>query len=260
MFSIQKWVMLPQLFAHASQKLTHHGQQFLPFSCLLCQQGLTSGVVCPTCSKDLTQAYCRCLRCGLPLPSTQGNCGHCLAHPPQYDRLLACGLFCPPLNQVVFQLKYAKQPLFAKILGQRLACEVQQQTDFNQLSAEPLPELLLPVPLHPQKEHQRGFNQAQLIAQHCSRQLDIPTETRAIKRVKNTQSQTQLTRQQRQHNMRRAFKPVGSLQGIKHLAIIDDIVTTGATVNSLTKVVKQAGVKRVDVWCICRTPTTPSLF
>lgn len=253
MLIIRNWAMLPQVLRHASQKLTQYGQTLLPLSCLLCQQGVTAGVICPTCAADLEQSYCHCLRCGLPLPSTQTQCGHCLAHQPNFERLYACGLFRPPLNQVVFQLKYAKQPLFANILGQMLANQVKQQLPASQS----LPELLVPVPLHAKKERQRGFNQAQLIAQHCGQQLNIPVNTTAVKRIKNTQSQTQLTRQQRQQNMHRAFKQMTALQGISHLAIVDDIVTTGATANSLSQVLKQAGVKKIDIWCVCRTANRP---
>ncbi len=245
--------MLPQAIRHASQKLAQHGQHLLPLSCLLCQQGVSTGVICTTCLSDLKQVYNHCQHCGLPLPSTQPRCGHCLAHQPNYDRLFACGLFRAPLNQVVFHLKYAKQPLFAKILGNLMAEAISQQRSPNL----PLPELLLPVPLHRHKERQRGFNQAGLIAQHCSHALKIPIDTKAVTRIKNTQSQTQLNRHQRQQNMRNAFKQTVDLNGINHLAIIDDIVTTGATVNSLSAELKKAGVEQIEIWCVCRTPTTP---
>jgi ComF family protein len=116
-----------------------------------------------------------------------------------------------------------------------------------------LPDCLLPVPLHSSRLRQRGFNQSIEIARVIAKRLQIPIVHDAVIRRRSTESQTGLTAKQRQKNIRGAFDVVGDLAG-KHVLIIDDVVTTGSTVNELAKVLKRKGVKRVGVLSIARAP------
>ncbi|MCE2594746.1 ComF family protein [Motilimonas cestriensis] len=254
MLSLQKAPMLPHALTLARKKLGQYAQCLLPLSCLLCQQGIATGLVCHTCYQDLKQTYPHCLRCGLPLPTTESMCGQCVRTPPKFTKLHACGLFEPPLNQLVYHLKYQKQTTYSCVLGQLMAERI--HTHAAESVTINLPQALIPVPLHPRKERQRGFNQAQLIAEHCAKTLAIPWHSHWVKRVKNTTSQTQLNIKQRKRNMHQAFKVAALPAQLDHVAIIDDIVTTGATINSLCKGLQKAGVKQIEIWCICRTPTT----
>ena len=249
--SLKNSLMLPQAITLARVKLYQYCQQILPLSCLLCQQGVKAGLVCPTCYQDLKQTYPHCERCGLPLASQQSQCGQCISRPPIFTQLTACGLFDAPLYQLIYKLKYQQQAIYSQVLGRLLAEQIRARDDMN--PAHP-PQALIPVPLHPRKEQQRGFNQAQLIANHSAKQLNIPCQARWLTRVKDTASQTQLNLKQRQKNMQQAFAINHLPAGIKHVAIVDDIVTTGATVHSLCKALRHAGVDQIEIWCICRTP------
>jgi ComF family protein len=116
-----------------------------------------------------------------------------------------------------------------------------------------LPDVIMPVPLHPSRLRERGFNQALELAKPIGREFDIPIDTKSCKRIKATATQSTLDKKIRIKNMRGAFEIVQPLD-CKHLVLIDDVVTTGTTVNELAKILKANGVQRVDVWALARTP------
>jgi ComF family protein len=120
-----------------------------------------------------------------------------------------------------------------------------------------LPKMLVPVPLHRSRLRERGFNQAAAIARYAGRMLEIPSARRLVKRVRNTPSQTSLDMAQRHQNVRGAFEVSGErslrrLLDAGHVAIVDDVVTTGSTVNELRAALYAAGVRQVDVWAVAR--------
>ena len=115
-----------------------------------------------------------------------------------------------------------------------------------------LPDVLIPVPLHKLRLLKRGFNQAYELGAYASRLLKIPMRTNGLERLRNTQAQSGLTRKQRRRNMRGAFYWQGSGKPGQHVALIDDVMTTGTTVNECARVLKKAGAKRVDVWVAAR--------
>ena len=119
-----------------------------------------------------------------------------------------------------------------------------------------MPELLLPVPLHPKRLRERGFNQALEIARPLGRRFQIPVEARACRRIRATRPQSELALAERRGNLRGAFAVRGALTA-RHLAIVDDVVTTGATVSALARVLLRQGVQRVDVWAVARRGQTP---
>ena len=117
----------------------------------------------------------------------------------------------------------------------------------------PLPERLLPVPLHPARLRQRGYNQSLELARPLSRQLDIALDRSCFQRILNTPPQADLPRRQRLHNLRGAFR-LSPPPEARHVALVDDVVTTGSTVNELARLLLRAGVQRIDVWAVARTP------
>ncbi len=143
--------------------------------------------------------------------------------------------------------------LAGELLGQLITQSITRHftnTEIQQI------DYLLPVPLHHKKQRQRGFNQTQLLSHLISKQLTIPILLETVKRHKQTTAQEGLSLQKRKKNLNNAFSitpdRVNTLKGT-YIVIIDDVVTTGATVNSLCQLLLQAGVKQIDVWCICRT-------
>jgi ComF family protein len=144
---------------------------------------------------------------------------------------------------LVTQLKFNRQYMHARLLGSLLAEHVSACAE--------LPNCLIPVPLHPKRYRERGFNQSIEIARHLSKQLHVPLDLHSCTRRRDTAHQAELPAKQRLKNMRGAFEIVAPLR-YQHAAIIDDVMTTGATVSALAHALKSQGVNRVDVWVCAR--------
>jgi len=219
-----------------------------PPLCALCgAPGHKKLDICAACLAELLQNNRACPRCALPLESAQSNptlCGRCLQQPPIYDYSYAFALYEPPLDRLIQGLKFNNKLSYARLLGKLMAADIAH-------SCSERPKLIIPVPLHPQRLRQRGFNQALEIARPIAQQLAIPLDTSSCQRIKATTEQSSLSAKQRISNIKGAFK-VKSNIAASHVAIIDDVMTTGNTVAELTRVIKQAGVKRVDVWLCAR--------
>lgn len=145
---------------------------------------------------------------------------------------------------MIHRLKYHRDLAQGAVLASLLAERVQQV-------AAPLPQALIPVPLHWHRLMVRGFNQAQELAQPLGRQLGIPVRSRLVTRTRATRSQVGLTRALRRRNLRAAFT-VAPTPLPSHVALIDDVITSGSTVEALAASLRQAGVARVDVWAVSR--------
>ncbi len=215
----------------------------LPPTCILCgQHGFDSQDICHACFIDLKKNLCCCSRCAKILETTQLKpllCGACISQTPAFDGTYAPFIYQDVLAYLVTTLKFNHQYKNARLLGYLLA-------DYLQKTAE-LPEIIIPVPLHPQRFRERGFNQSIEIAKSLSRHLNIPIDTQSCIRKRNTLHQIDLPARQRQSNMKQAFKVKQPMKA-RHIAILDDVMTTGSTVNELAKVLKQSGVNRVDIW------------
>lgn len=215
-----------------------------PPYCLLCgAPGQAEIDLCPACLADLPRlgTHCRC--CAAALPFSDTLCGHCRRNPPAYDRILAPFVYSNPLDWLIPRLKFSARLPHARLLGELLLAHCAQQ--------QALPQCLIPVPLHRARLRQRGFNQALEIARPLARGLNIPINKHSVVRIHSTSPQMALPAKKRQSNIRGAFelrKPLG----LRHVALIDDVVTTAATVNELARVLKKAGVERVDVWACAR--------
>ena len=194
-----------------------------------------------------------CARCGLPLPAATppgSICGHCQQRPPAFDQCIAPFLYAPPMDQLISSLKYEQRLACARLLGELLA-------DHLQAVQAPRPDAIAPVPLNAERVRERGFNQALEIGRVVGRQLGIPLLPRYIRRMRNTASQAGLDRAERRKNVRRAFE-VCRVSGNPHVAILDDVVTTGSTAGEIARTLKAAGIAEVSVWAVARTPETPA--
>jgi len=167
-------------------------------------------------------------------------CGTCLNRPPHFDATLALWRYEFPCDRLVQALKYRAQLALAGFFARSLA-------------SRPLPEfdVLLPMPLHPRRLAERGFNQALEIARGLARNLG-PIEPRGVLRVKNTPPQAELPYEERAKNVRGAFLCKLDLSGAR-VAVLDDVMTTGATLNELARALKRAGATRVENFVIART-------
>jgi len=151
--------------------------------------------------------------------------------------------YAPPVSQLVSKLKFHGQIQLARLFGELLASPV--------LSAKSQAQALLPVPLHPGRLRQRGFNQALEIARSLSRAVHLPLLTHCVYRNRNTEPQSAQIAAQRERNIRGAFS-LNQPPGHQHIAIVDDVMTSGHTVNEIAKQLRAAGVKQIEVWCVAR--------
>jgi len=196
----------------------------------------------------------RCCLCGFPGASLDLDlCAICHADlpwaPPAQDSICALR-YEHPVDEMVRQLKYRGVMAHARVLGVLLA-EVAQQRMTD------LPRLLVPVPLHTRRWKERGFNQADCIARYAGSMLEIPVSAHALRRVRDTPSQTALDIAARRRNVRGAFavrnpRQLERLRRARHVAIVDDVMTTGSTLAELRGVLLTAGISRVDLWSVAR--------
>lgn len=213
--------------------------------CNLCQHPTSNKHICSACLADLPWLDTGCPRCALPYPTkSMQPCGNCLRDPKAFDQIIAACHYRFPIDQLISQLKYHQRPQLTPLLCQLFTYRLQAVDTF--------PELLIPVPMHWRKLQHRGFNQAYLIAQYLSKQLNIPIAEQTLIKTRSTEQQRQLSRQQRQKNLRGSFSLHRTLP--KHVAVVDDVMTTGTTMHEIALLLKNHQVERVDGWVIARTP------
>jgi ComF family protein len=211
--------------------------------CLLCGARCHGGPLCPACLDDLPRLpEQRCPQCALPTPNGE-LCGACLKRPPAFERCRAVYVYAFPADALVQRLKYAAELTVAEFLAERLAREV---------AAHPLPDLILPMPLHPRRLGERGFNQAAEIGRGLSARLAVPMRTAACRRVRDTPAQAGLDLVERRRNLRGAFVCDADLQGLR-VALLDDVMTSGASLNELARAARNAGAAAVEAWVVART-------
>jgi ComF family protein len=211
--------------------------------CLLCRQPCdTDPLLCHWCLTSLRQQEHRCRLCATPLEERWPLCGRCQRRPPPWDRLQVIGDYLPPYPWLIPRLKYGGDLLLAPLLARLLA---------DHLTLEDPPEAIIPVPLHWWRQWRRGFNQAEQLGLCLSRLTGIPLDLRVIRRIRATPQQTQLSASQRRRNLKGAFHIAP--HHYQHVALLDDVVTTGATAGQLTRLLHESGIARVEVWALCRT-------
>jgi len=228
------------------QLLAYYANRVLPCQCLCCGSVSGKTLLCLACLQDLPWLETVCQQCCLPLVNHQGAllCGECLNDPPPFDEVIALFNYQSPINHLIHQLKFSRQLSIARFMGELLSKAV--------ALPKAQPDIIIPVPLHPKRLRQRGFNQALEVARVISKSLQIPLMTKAVIRSKYTVEQAGLPAEQRAANLAQAF----SLQQPLHassVAIVDDVMTTGHTVKALACLLRQQGVKRIAVWCCART-------
>ncbi|KTD46405.1 ComF family protein [Legionella quateirensis] len=219
----------------------------LPSICTLCNQFHKGPLaVCSFCVGLIKPLGSACIHCASPLPDEQYLiCGSCIIKPPHYDKAIIGYTFDEPLRSLIHQFKYQNGLHLCNFLCQLMLDALQKTQD--------IPQCLIPVPMHPLRIKQRGFNQAALLTKKLARKLKIPYDLTSCQKRINTAPQASLDREQRQKNVRKAFH--ATPLPYEHVAIIDDLLTTGNTANELALALKKTGIKQVDVWCCARTVT-----
>jgi ComF family protein len=217
----------------------------LPPRCLLCgETGLERRDLCSACAQALPWTEAACLRCALPLVAA-GTCGACLQRPPPMTRTHAAFVYGFPLDRLVPRLKFHRDLAAGRLLSELMA---------QALRAVPRPGALVPVPLHASRLRQRGYDQALELARPLARTLQVPLLADALVRSRATEPQSELDAVARQRNLRRAFNVPLGIALPDHVALVDDVMTTGATLEAAASTLLRAGVSRVDAWVCARVP------
>ena len=221
----------------------------LPPRCLLCggHARQTLGL-CNACHADMPRNTCCCQRCALPLEHPAEECGECLRREPPFTRTWAPFRYAHPLDLLEARFKFRRDLAAGQVLSALMI-----EAAGADLSAA-LPERLYCVPLHPDRLRERGFNQALELAKPLARALDLPLDDRALIRSRSTRAQTGLDAKERRRNLQGAFALTPGIAIPTHVAILDDVMTTGTTLRECAKVLRRAGVPRVDVWALARAP------
>lgn len=215
----------------------------LPPTCILCgHAGWQNLDLCYSCYAQLPENKQCCIQCARPLNTEISLCGECLSRPPAFDASYAPYSYQGAMRYMILGLKSGAEYKNARTLGLLLAKSVQNT---------PLPDCILPVPLHKARYKQRCFNQVIEIARTVGKELQRPLDLTSCIRHRDTPHQTKLSAKQRRKNIKNAFTVVKPIHA-QHIAIIDDVMTTGSTVHELARVLKKAGVARVDVWVCAR--------
>ncbi|WP_101758319.1 ComF family protein [Oceanicoccus sp. KOV_DT_Chl] len=234
-------------FFHSIKPLLTLGQLS---QCILCAaHGQQQLDLCTACEQELPWLGHHCQRCALPLsqPSAK-ECGLCQQHPPPFARTVASFAYGPPIAQMISGLKHNKHYGYGRTL-----CFINTRMIASAYLHSQLPDLIMPTPLHWSRRLIRGFNQSDLLAQDLSQKLGIPLRHGLI-RHKRTPAQQSLNAQQRRRNLRGAFAVKADIVG-QRIALIDDVMTTGATVREISQLLIKAGAAEVHVWVLARTAT-----
>jgi ComF family protein len=220
----------------------------LPPHCLLCgHDAQRQRDLCDACAADLPRNHICCPRCALPLKVAAPLCGECLQREPPFAAAHVPFVYASPLDQLLMRLKFGRSLAAGRVLSELWLDVLRRQAPL-------LPAVLVPVPLHAQRLRERGYNQALELTRPLARGLGIPLCGDLLERSRATPPQSDLDAIERRRNLRDAFRIVDNAALPAHVAIVDDVMTTGATLRECATTLRRAGVQRVDVWALARAP------
>lgn len=211
----------------------------LPQQCALCAAPAGSSLVCPACDGALLRLPSCCPLCALPSPAG-APCGACLRRAPPFVATRAAFAYAFPVDRLLHALKYRSALPYVEFLAGALADAV-----------VPGPQVVVPLPLHPARQRERGFNQAQELARHVARRLRVPL-VQGLARTRDTPAQAGSSQAARRRNVRGAFAPLPAVEGCR-IALVDDVMTTGATLAEAARAALAGGARSVEAWVVART-------
>lgn len=223
----------------------HHLLSRIPNRCVVCHLSATRHNLCACCLADLPHLLDCCALCACPFNTAHHSiCGPCLVSPPPWHRMISALCYATPVNVLLPRLKYQGDLMIARALAQVMTERIAARLDSP-------PDAIVPLPLHWRRQWQRGFNQSHELARFVGNALAIPLNTRLCRRIKPTREQASLDHRRRRANVRNAFHVCKAVGGLR-LAVVDDVLTTGATMASLCHALLNAGALNVEVWTCAR--------
>jgi len=222
----------------------------LPGLCVVCRDWSRRSP-CELCLQRFAPLRPRCATCARTMPLAVPRCGECMRQMSAFERCVTGADYAAPWDELIAGFKFHRKTELAAVL-----CELLWRS-VDAAGTAPRPELLVPVPLSHERLRERGYNQAWELARRLARRLRLPARANVLQRSRDTRHQIGMSRVEREHNLRDAFwiEPAQRvrLQGA-HVALIDDVLTTGATAHAAALALTRAGAARVDVWVVARTP------
>ncbi len=232
----------------------------LPACCLLCggpaigaeaadragpgRPETRSAGLCAPCSRELPRVGKACRQCALPGPFEDTPCGACLRRPPAFGSAAAALMYDYPVDRLVQSFKFGRSLAAGDVLAAELAAALASRRTMTR------PDVAVPVPLHALRRAQRGFNQSEWLGRRVARRLGIPLRTGLLHRVRRTRAQSGLARADRSRNLRGAFRSRG-VEGLR-IALVDDVLTTGTTLDECARTLRAAGAAEIEVWVAAR--------
>ncbi len=221
-------------------------------SCLLCdERSEVPAPICVPCEAELPWLGNACECCALPLPRSDMSCAQCCKQPPGFTQVIAPWLYDFPVDGLITRFKHNGKWPMGRLLAELCAHYLQHRFEEDL----PRPDCLIPVPLANKRLRQRGYNQAAMLAGWLGKQLQLPVDEGHVLRSRETTAQQGLDAKARKRNLRGAFTLIDPdwVKG-RHLALVDDVLTTGSTAEVIAGLLNTAGARRVDVYCLARTP------
>lgn len=238
--------MISATLSNSIKRLFNSSLIFVQQDCMLCGAGSGTDLLCAACHAELPRVPTpACPVCAGPIGGEPGDrqvCGVCLTHSPTYDRTCAALSYDFPVDKLIQALKYRGQLPLARLFSELLRASV---------SEGPRPDLVMPMPLHTNRARERGFNQATEIAKPLAKALGLALDSQSLSRNRNTTAQAGLPLDKRHGNVKDAFTCTGAVAGL-HVAVVDDVMTSGATLHEAAKALKQAGAAEVSLWVVAR--------
>lgn len=223
------------------------GRHGLSSHCLVCAEaGQPGRGLCRACEAALPWNRSACPGCGLPLPAPAPMCGACLHRPPPLDGVRAAFVYAEPLDRLLPRFKFHHDLAAGALLSALMVQALRQDPPAD------WPDALVPVPLHRARLRQRGYDQALELARPLARSCGLPLRADLLQRVHATRAQSELDAAARRRNLRRAFEVRGDVPA--HVVLVDDVMTTGATLEAAALRLRKAGARRVDAWVCARVP------
>jgi ComF family protein len=239
-------------FASAAKRFAAYA---LPSRCALCGN-LSQRLLCDGCDAQYwNEPRLRCATCALPLSAsllrrerddTRAHCAACLESPPAFNDTLALADYRAPLDTLVVELKFRARLAAGETIARHLLA-VFEDSDL------PAPDLIVPVPLSHARLVARGYNQAWAMARPLARMMNVRSDASVVTRVRHTSAQSRLDQETRRRNVASAFAVSGDVRG-RHVGVVDDVMTSGATLDALARTLKHAGARRVTNFVALRTP------
>lgn len=223
----------------------------MPAACWLCHMplNLARHGACSVCLRQLLRPRSECPRCGMSSGRHGHLCRRCQSKPPQWQHLIAVTPWQPPLKPLVNRLKFYRTTALAVMLARLILLKWLAEYRDRGLYR---PDLLLSVPLHPRRAWWRGYNQLDDMAHHLAHWTRCAYLPRGLLRIRAGKVQHHLGALARRRNLRGAFRVAADVRG-RHVALLDDVVTTGSTVAEISRMLLAAGAASIQIWCLCRT-------